>query len=399
MFKTKNESIRSRCAIALAALAFISIGANTDAADPSFTFHDALTGANAGDLDWRQTPVREDVVVFYEHTLGLYPRIDQNSENWINGGIPQEVELTRHLEKARLDIERLIPDPDWDGYAVIDYESWSPWWDLTEPPYRDGTRQVTERRYPGWTDEQIEQQSRHIYELFARAIMEETIRLGKQLRPEAKWGFWSYPRISQTVVDASWLWDLSDAYYPSIYMRDSLVPDGVELSLGEGYASDYIDEMFNGRLNMAKALAHGDKPVLAFAWPRYTQRNENQWLRYRQLKDEDLWLMLYGPYLWGIDGVIIWDNLSQPGVADVFQQYLDQRIAPQLEFINRVVLHNDALDENQIPEDVNQDGFVNTIDLSYVISFYGTDDAAADINDDGIVDTIDLGMVMTAFTN
>ena len=92
-------------------------------------------------------------MIFYESQLGLYPYIDiqdasdyEESSNpadgsnqnpatndtirFVNGGLPQNADLRAHLEKARADILKAIPDPDFAGPAVIDYEKWRPEWSL-----------------------------------------------------------------------------------------------------------------------------------------------------------------------------------------------------------------------------------------------------------------------------
>ena len=42
------------------------------------------------------------------------------------GGLPQLTNVTAHLERLQLDIERLLPDPLWSGVASIDWEHWKP---------------------------------------------------------------------------------------------------------------------------------------------------------------------------------------------------------------------------------------------------------------------------------
>ena len=54
----------------------------------------------------------------------------------------------------------------------------------------------------------------------------------------------------------------------------------------------------------------------------------------------------------------------------------------------------------QLPEDVNQDGVVNIIDLTLVTSNFGkTGQNSADVNGDGVVNIIDLTLVASAFGN
>lgn len=64
----------------------------------------------------------EKFVIFYEPDLGLYPWCEQGPNDvknecqvMINGGVPQNIDINKHLEKVRQDIERAIPDPDYDS--------------------------------------------------------------------------------------------------------------------------------------------------------------------------------------------------------------------------------------------------------------------------------------------
>ena len=60
----------------------------------------------------------------------------------------------------------------------------------------------------------------------------------------------------------------------------------------------------------------------------------------------------------------------------------------------------EIIEPSQLPEDVNQDGVVNIIDLTLVASNFGkTGQNAADVNGDGVVNIIDLTLVAAAFGN
>lgn len=73
------------------------------------------------------------VSTFYNNptrmTLGMWPCYDTSAHAAvaINGGLPQLGNLTAHLAKVRKDVATLLPDPNFDGYAVIDWEVWRPW--------------------------------------------------------------------------------------------------------------------------------------------------------------------------------------------------------------------------------------------------------------------------------
>ena len=53
----------------------------------------------------------------------------------------------------------------------------------------------------------------------------------------------------------------------------------------------------------------------------------------------------------------------------------------------------------EVPYDVNADGMVNILDLTFVASRFGEADPEADVNDDGIVNILDLVLVAQHFGN
>jgi Dockerin type I domain len=48
--------------------------------------------------------------------------------------------------------------------------------------------------------------------------------------------------------------------------------------------------------------------------------------------------------------------------------------------------------------DVNGDGFVNAIDLAFILTYWGTSAPIADLNDDGIVAGADMAIVLNGWT-
>uniref|UniRef100_A0A1I7ZF60 Hyaluronidase n=1 Tax=Steinernema glaseri TaxID=37863 RepID=A0A1I7ZF60_9BILA len=141
----------------------------------------------------------EEVVLFYEQKFGIYPfykKINSSSYEMVNGGLPQRVSIGEHLRKVKADIEEKIPSSGYSGLAVIDFEDWRPLWSLnwgTKTVYkRESVRYVLER-YPTLSRKSARRIAITEFNKAARNFMVQTIRLGMQLRPNARWGFYGFP--------------------------------------------------------------------------------------------------------------------------------------------------------------------------------------------------------------
>ena len=59
----------------------------------------------------------------------MFPTISDSGDK-VNGGVPQNANLSEHLETLARDVVHWIPDPDWSGNAVLDFEAWTTVWEL-----------------------------------------------------------------------------------------------------------------------------------------------------------------------------------------------------------------------------------------------------------------------------
>lgn len=190
-----------------------------------------------------QTFTGKNVTIFYSDKLGLYPYYNKLNES-VNGGVPQNSSLVDHLSQAKTDIQKNIPDEDFQGLAVIDWENWRPLWDRnwdTKDIYRKASRKLVKDKHPDWGPAQIEAQSLKDFEVAAQAFMEETLRLGRDKRPGGLWGYYGFPECYNFQFKKNstyqgecpplevkrnnklaWLWDVSSAFYPNIYLDLSL---------------------------------------------------------------------------------------------------------------------------------------------------------------------------------
>ena len=53
----------------------------------------------------------------------------------------------------------------------------------------------------------------------------------------------------------------------------------------------------------------------------------------------------------------------------------------------------------QLTGDINNDGVVDSIDLSILVLHWGTDNTSADLNNDGTVDSLDLSKLVSKWGN
>ncbi len=119
---------------------------------------------------------------------GLFPAIlDDNSTR--NGGVPQSGDLKIHLEKFELDVDKQIPDKENSGLAIIDFELWRPVYRQNFGkflPYKDLSIKLIGAANPQFTKEEAMDEAQRVFTESAKTFMLETIKLGKQLRPNAK---------------------------------------------------------------------------------------------------------------------------------------------------------------------------------------------------------------------
>jgi len=165
--------------------------------------------------------------------IGRMPMID-NGE-FVNGGIPQLGNLPAHVGNATLDIERLIPDENYDGLAVFDFETWRPLFEHNFDSmsiYQKASINLVKQQYPNWTNNTlILATAKSQWDSSAQLFMESSLMLGRQLRPRALWGYYGFPRCYGSIVDLQcssgsedsndelmWLYEASTALYPSLYI-------------------------------------------------------------------------------------------------------------------------------------------------------------------------------------
>lgn len=302
-------------------------------------------GSEEESADLSHAPVIEDrVVIFYGRDLGLYPKIWEGEP--VNGGVPQRADFPGHLAKVAEDVVAAIPDPGWDGYAVIDYEAWNLVWERTRPEYQEYSLELTQQAYPSLPEDEIEAITIAEYELKAREFMEKTILLCQQLRPHAKWGFFPYGRPWHAQYpQLNWLWEVSDAFYPELYAWTYSVPDdGPPPGEFQEYAQYYRDRFKWTKEFLDSAMGDNPRPVFAFIWRNYMGPFDSPY-RGQEVNELDLETMVRQAWEEGFDGVMIWENCNESEDVEAFNEFFENRMAPII---------NDVLENSQQPAENGQ---------------------------------------------
>ncbi|NXM66173.1 HYAL1 protein, partial [Serilophus lunatus] len=189
-----------------------------------------------------QSFIGQDITLFYSDKLGLLPYYTSEGVP-VNGGLPQNASLESHLHQAIQDIKVTLPNPDYDGLAVIDWEKWRPLWSRnwgSMEIYQQKSEELVQQQHPQWPSEKVKEVAEQQFEESARNFMSQTLWLGESLRSNAYWGFYGFPDCYNNHFDSlayngtcpeveqqrnknlSWLWKSSSALYPSIYLPSSL---------------------------------------------------------------------------------------------------------------------------------------------------------------------------------
>nr|XP_015203557.1 PREDICTED: hyaluronidase-3-like [Lepisosteus oculatus] len=261
----------------------------------------------------------QNMTIFYRSRLGLYPYISAGGRA-VNGGVPQQAPLGRHLGKAGAQMRAAL-NPDFRGLAVIDWEEWRPLWARNwgrKQKYRQASEQLVRARRPELPEGKVAPLARREFEAGARELMSRTLDLGVQLRPGGLWGFYGFPDCYNYYKGGAgysgrchpgapglndrldWLWRRSTALYPSVYLTRRLGASGATALF---VRHRLLEAM---RVASKSGSARGARPVLPYARVAYAHT-----LHY--LSQSELEQTLGESAALGAAGVVLWGDLSFAG--------------------------------------------------------------------------------------
>ena len=309
----------------------------------------------AGNVDFAGINFRQDVVILYQYQLGIFPYMGPHRLKLDPSWMP------KHLAKIQTDLDKLIPDPNYAGLAIIDYEHWNLTWERTrnkpgeadlfahDQDYQDDWREYIRTYRPeilhGLNDTQREQIFKKTYESCAKEIYLATLAECRRVRPKAQWSFFAYPVLrykrpselppgvigyGDLTTDASafndglqWLWEAEDFICPALYAPRITVPEKQKRSDGENWPSQNV-RFISSNIAEAKRVS-GGKPVYPVIWSHYTIRDQGfPWLN--TLNTEISFELILN----SADGVIFWDNISVEWYGPQLQDWIREELAPIL---------------------------------------------------------------------
>eukprot|EP01084_Bolivina_argentea_P317261 550058_1 len=305
---------------------------------------------------------------------GRWPMISapdiNNSSTWkfVNGGVPQAGNLSLHLQTIKETLPDWIPDPNWSGNAVLDFEAYSTIWDYNTHNtnayyhwigYQNISIELVKQQHPDWKNEtQIISEAKSQFESAATIFFVETLKLCKSIRPNAKWGYYGLPMsyespcinvkqdnnssyylcgYSSPIDGAKFrnysdqqikIYQYSDVIYPSIYN------DGTQSSAKNiGYINNTIVEAFRCAKN-AKQINYNltGNDTYTLIYPYMLQRYHDY---ATFLSITDLNNSVVQPYNFGAHGLVIWGNGVENNAS--YWNYTNSTSGPFIENIVDVI--------------------------------------------------------------
>nr|XP_004175541.5 hyaluronidase-3 [Taeniopygia guttata]XP_041574697.1 hyaluronidase-3 [Taeniopygia guttata]XP_041574698.1 hyaluronidase-3 [Taeniopygia guttata]XP_041574699.1 hyaluronidase-3 [Taeniopygia guttata] len=277
----------------------------------------------------------QNITIFYKNKFGLYPYLSQHGVPH-NGGLPQRVSLDAHISRVAEDI-RLLLRPAFHGLAVVDWEEWSPLWAQNwgaKKMYRTASEQWVRDQYGVLPARQQLRLAQLEFEQAAQALMEETLLVGRALRPGGLWGFYHFPdclnsnwaKVAnytgqcqpaevQRNNHLGWLWAASSALYPSIYLPPALPP---------ALRRRYVHHRLREALRVAAFGPDGLLPVIAYS--RLAFRRSSRFLQLA-----DLVHTIGESAALGAAGLVLWGDMSYSRSAEScasLRHYLVSTLGP-----------------------------------------------------------------------
>lgn len=170
----------------------------------------AVNGPNAsafranGSIDIAQYGIKTNNFTVCGGMVGdIMPAISAEGDI-IRGGVPQSANfsLAKFLDGLTAAVSARIPDREYAGLAVFDFEAFTPLWSEDtgaagwhSKQYRVYSMKLVQQAHPTWSSAQVEAEAIEQFENAATRLFVEALNHGKRLRPRALWGFYGMPIV------------------------------------------------------------------------------------------------------------------------------------------------------------------------------------------------------------
>uniref|UniRef100_A0A0K0EA55 Hyaluronidase n=1 Tax=Strongyloides stercoralis TaxID=6248 RepID=A0A0K0EA55_STRER len=291
----------------------------------------------------------DKIVLLYESEVGTYPHIIVDKKNhsnitFIHGGLPQDVNMTEHLKKLKENIETIIPNENFSGFGVIDIEEWRPTYDSNWSSKRIYQNKSIERVKKGKPEVSPEEAKTIAIKEFndaAANFFNQTLLKCKELRPQAKWGFYGFPTCNENAENRSWSFcfpNITDQIIPILNLTDVLYPapyivPGQNYSIKNEFVAAVINE--TKRINKKiKELNGNEKEIHLYTKFEVDQSNNN----FSNIE-------FYDPYYLcivynrsqeeNLDGLIVWTtSKNMNDRCSNIKKYVDEVLGPHIKSLN-----------------------------------------------------------------
>ncbi len=306
----------------------------------AYEVHLAIQSRNANLIQGRGVPLTNDIV---GGPLGEFPAAGPH----LIAANPTF--YTSHQTKLTADLIATVPDPNFAGIIVMDYEGWWPSWEWTDTPIQDAWRNYIKTSRTdllvGHPTNEWEGIFQAQFKLEVKNYYVFTCNVVRSLRPKAKITFYGLPLRSYWIFngmpdkgvdlnryrqihenDLGWYFDMVDVLCPSIYPMYKVAspPSGniVDPAANEAYILGMVSE--------AVRNSRG-KPVFPFFCFKYHPSSgyAGQFVNALNLRQG-----LEIPRQAGAAGVAIWDFFYTDTELNNWQNFYD---AQARDVINGVI--------------------------------------------------------------
>uniref|UniRef100_A0AAF5I420 Hyaluronidase n=1 Tax=Strongyloides stercoralis TaxID=6248 RepID=A0AAF5I420_STRER len=301
----------------------------------------------------------DKVVLLYESEVGTYPhlKIDKNNPShitFIHGGLPQKVNMIEHLKKLEEIINKKIPNVNFSGFGVIDIEEWRPTYDSNWSSKRiyqnESIKLVLEENNSSEinlskiSNTKLNEAKTIAIKEFndaAANFFNQTLLKCKELRPQAKWGFYGFPTCNENAGNRNWsfcfpyitdqiipILNLTDVLYPAPY----IVP-GQNYSIKNEFVAAVISE--TKRINKKiKEINGTEKEIYLYTKFEVDQNNDD----FSNIEFYDpyyLYIVYNRSQEEKLDGLIVWTtSKNMNNRCFNIKNYIDKVLGPHIKSLN-----------------------------------------------------------------